>query len=280
MWQIKDHPRVNDLSEVPENYRGLYVKSEDGAYVIGPAFQAFVNDYISMSDNFVKTRKDLKAANDESAKRRVTQAALVEMMQKHGAEGADTAEDPLSFLDSFIDGLATKGKTGSQSQAVLDKMKLDYDRRVSQIQKEADERVTGAENTVSSYLIDGAAATALAKNKGSVALLGRIVRDSARVVRDETGKYAVRIIDKDGDPRTNGAGEFLDIEGFVQELKQNPDYAVAFASEVKAGSGTPPGATKVHGRPGVAPGQDPSDMSANDKIQAGLAEMQSRRRSF
>jgi hypothetical protein len=117
-------------------------------------------------------------------------------------------------------------------------------------------------------MIGGTTLAALTKHGGNPAFLTDIVAKRAKVVKDENGKYSVRIMDDAGSPRSDGAGGWLNIDGYVAELKGNATYGAAFASETKSGTGVKPGASQQTQQ--KKPGEE---KTANEKIAAGLAKV-------
>jgi hypothetical protein len=83
----------------------------------------------------------------------------------------------------------------------------------------------------------------------------------------EGDEYVVRILDEAGSPRSNGAGGWLDADGYVAELKGNANYAAAFASESKGGGGHRPNSAG-----GAPPARKSGELSSTDKIAAGLGK--------
>ena len=92
------------------------------------------------------------------------------------------------------------------------------------------------DRTLSKHLIDSAAVSAIAANKGSSALLLPLIRGATKVV-NENGVYAARVIDATGTPRVNANGEFLSINDLVSEMRQDVDLGRAFEPSGTSGSG-------------------------------------------
>ena len=90
--------------------------------------------------------------------------------------------------------------------------------------------------SLEAHLIDAEAAQAVAAMDGSRLLLLPHIRSRVKVVND-VGKYAVRVVDSEGDPRGNGSGGFMTIKDFVAELKSKSDFAGAFKPSGNTGSG-------------------------------------------
>lgn len=265
MWDFAKHAIVDDVNTVPENFRGFYAKDEaTGKYGIAASAKPLVDAYIGTNSALEKTRKDLATANAESATRRVTGAAVVDFAKKLGLENIDEA-NPLTALETHYTELVGKiGKNG-EMKINLDNIKRDYETKNKQVVDAANAQIATMQSSLDKHMIGGTTLAALTKHGGNPAFLTDIVAKRAKVVKDENGEYSVRIMDDAGSPRSNGAGGWLDIDGFVSELKSNATYAAAFASEVKSGNGVKPGA----GQGGALPKKD-GEKSATDKIASGL----------
>lgn len=105
-----------------------------------------------------------------------------------------------------------------------------------------DERIGHLTKTVEGLLIDAAAMSALAEAKGSVELLLPHVRSHTRV-KEVDGKFAVEVVDKDGNAKIADAkGTPMDIAGLVAEMKGSDAFGRAFEGSGQSGSGKQPGA--------------------------------------
>ena len=247
--------------------RGLYATNPDSGetvYRISDAAKGIVEAYVGTNTALTKARTDLKDANAESASRRVTRNAVVELANSVGVENVDE-NDPITGLKSFIENLTTQVKGGKEVRINLDKMKAEYDTRLNEAVASKDAEIAKKDAALSKYLIDQAATAALAKATGSVSLLLPHVKARAKVVQDGED-YVVRVLDAQGDVRGDGKGGFMTVEGFVAEMKTQEEFGRAFESETAGGSGARPGSMQQ--RP--APRSDGNDKSALDKISAGL----------
>lgn len=104
----------------------------------------------------------------------------------------------------------------------------------------SNERISHLTSTVEGLLIDAAATAALAEAKGSVELLLPHVRSHARV-KEVEGKFAVEIVDKDGNARIADAkGTPMDIKALVAEMRASETFGRAFDASGQSGSGTGP----------------------------------------
>jgi hypothetical protein len=261
--------QVADLNTVPEVYRGVYVESEgaDGSkvYKVSDSVRGIVEAYSGTARALSKARTDLKAANDESAGRRVTKKAVMDFAKELGVE--DVSEDePLSSLKGHIEELVKKVKGGKDIQINLDKIKADHDKRVAEVSAQSQEQVVKMQGALERYLVDQAATAALAEMKGSIQLLLPHVKAHTKVVQDGE-EYVVRVVDAQGDFRSNGKGGFMTVKDLVAEMKTLDTFGRAFDSETAGGTGSPPGV--MHQR---RPGNEAEPKSSTDKIAAGLSK--------
>ena len=122
------------------------------------------------------------------------------------------------------------------------------------------------DRTLSKHLIDSAAVSAIAANKGSSALLLPLIRGATKVV-NENGVYAARVVDANGTPRVNEKGDFLSINDLVSEMRQDVDLGRAFEPSGTTGSGAT----------GGGGGSTLKSIASNDKaaIGANLADIAS-----
>ncbi len=241
---------LDSLDAVPEGFRGLYVKGDNG-YTIHADFTAHTHGLTSALD---KERKNVKAANTALA----AWKAL-----------GETPEAVTTKITELTEQVSKKG----EGAANFEKMKADLERGHQAALADKDKKVGAMQATLNEYLIDNAAMAAVTEAKGAAALLLPIIRSNAKVV-EENGKYIVRILDKDGDARGDGKGGFMTIVDFVAELKTSKDYGRAFEASGQTGGGKPPASSKT----GTGAGRDTSgELSPVQKIALGLGKGQLRR---
>lgn len=263
LYDFSANDTVDTLDVVPEIARPLYVQ-KDGKYVLAEATKPFALAYVGESKTLDTTRKDLKKAQAESASRRVTGTALVDFLKGRGVETIDE-ENPITTIDAYVTDLLDKSKKGGEINVNMAKVKAESDRRVAEVQAAADGKVGKMQGTLQRYLVNQQATAALAKAGGNVDLLLDKVIKAAKVVQ-EGEDFVVRIVDDAGEVRSNGAGGYMDFEGYVAELKTKPVYQPAFKSEVGSGTGHQPGGSKQ-----VPKKIENGTKTPNQKIAAGLA---------
>lgn len=244
-------PTLDALDNVPEGFRGLYVKGDTGGFSIHPDFTAHIGGLTSALD---KERKNAKVVNQQ-----------LQSWQKLNL-GATPEELQTKFQE--LTEAATKGKEGATN---WEKMKADLEKGHTLALSTKDKAVDTMRTTLERHLIDNVAITALTDAKGSAALLLPHVRTQVKVIQDGEN-YIVRVVDKDGDPRGDGKGGYMSIKDLVAEMKTSTDFGRAFEASGHTGSGKPPASSKS-GKEGGA-GRDTNDLSPIQKISLGLSKGQ------
>ena len=89
------------------------------------------------------------------------------------------------------------------------------------------------------------------------------IKSQTRVFKDENGEYTVRVVDGQGDARSDGRGGWMSVRDLVAEMKTT--FPMAFESTAPSGTGAKSNQTER--RPGVKS----QDMSSVQKIAAGLS---------
>lgn len=86
-------------------------------------------------------------------------------------------------------------------------------------------------------LVNNSIMSAISHAKGNHDLLMPHVRDHVKLF-DEDGQQVARVIDKTGNPRIAGAkGDFMTIEGLLEEFKESETFAPCFEGSRATGSG-------------------------------------------
>lgn len=256
---------------VPSKYRGLYerVEGEGGeeVYQISGAARNLVNDYVGTVKALDKTRADKKNASDESAGRRKTIQAFEEFAESLGLEVGD--DGVVSALQNHVEDLVGKVKGGEEMRVNLDKIKQDYERKQAEALSAKDKEIQERDSALQRHLISDVATREIAGAKGKVAVLMPHVERQCKVVRDENGSYSVRVVDSQGDFRSNGAGGWMNVGDLVTEIKNDPDFGANFESDIqRGGSGVKPGDTKP--KPVRDSGDDKTSVG---KISSGLERL-------
>lgn len=237
---------VPDINSIPEPFRPLY-KQTDAGYEMPPEVFSHVD-----------TSGLTKALETE----RTNARNYGKVLKEWGALGFESVEAAKTRFAELQEEL---GKRGT-SEGAFEKFKQEAQVNLQKVQQEAEAREKKMQGTLVDYLVVGEAARVLAEEKGSNALLLPIIKSQTTVV-EENGKYVVRVVDEQGDPRfSHSTNTYMSLSELVKSLKTHPEYGKAFEPSGPSAGGMRPGAAATHRA------ADPSKMSATDKIRAGLNE--------
>lgn len=263
---------LDTLDEVPEEFRGAYTEAAEGdnkgKFVVNPNLKGLVDAYTGVNTRLNQVSKDKTAAGNESAKRRVALRSIADTLAEFGIDVDPEAEDAVEKVKTALSTLTAEVKGGKELKVNLDKIKQDYEKRLAEKDAEYKSENQKMKTSLEEYMIGQAATAALAEAKvvanGVDLLLPQISR-YAKVLQEE-GKFVVRVVDEQGDVRSDGKGGWLSVKDFVTELKTK--FPMAFQSETKGGSGVTPSSVK---KPVKA--VDDDDMSPTQKIVSGLKKL-------
>ena len=208
---------LDNLDSVPENFRGVYTQGADGKYVINETLKGVTDAVVGLNKALVSERKvtgALKSQKDVGA-------AVSEALREFGITDLETAKSKLAELTASV---AEKGKVDpakirAEIEATFANERTGFTSRIEKMQSSLDR-----------YMIDSSATTELAALKGSIPLLLPIIKSKAKVVA-EGDDFVVRILDGEGQYRGDGKGGFMTVADLVKEMRSQPDYKAAFASD-------------------------------------------------
>lgn len=204
---------VESIDAIPEEQRGLY-KEANGKFVLDVDGY---EDPVGLKTALQKEREAAKQASKQA--------------QAWAALGKSPEE-----IQALVEAQAQAERDKLSKNGEWDKLR---DQMVQQHKSELakkDEAISSREAALHKHLVDASAVAALAAAKGSAALLLPHVRAAVKVV-EEGGEYVVRVLDKSGNPRVNGKGEFLSIEDLVSEMRQSDEFGRAFDATGTTGGG-------------------------------------------
>jgi len=112
----------------------------------------------------------------------------------------------------------------------------------SQFQKEKEieqQRTTKLTGQLEKLLKTDALTKAILAEKGSPTLLVPALQNSVQMRETDTGDLVVKVVGPDGNERVGDSnGSPMTIDQLVKEIKEQPDYQVAFTGVAKGGTGT------------------------------------------
>jgi hypothetical protein len=204
---------VDSLDSVPEAVRGNYVQA-------GDKFRLDLEGY----EDPVALKKALDV--ERSTARTATAQA------KKWAELGKTPDEIHALLDAQRKAEEEKALKGGEFDKLRQQMLQAHQGELSK----KDERIGSLTKSLERRLVDADATAAIAALKGVPALLLPHVQAAVKVI-EENGEFVARVIDKAGNPRVNGKGEFLSIADLVGEMRQSDVFGRAFEATGTTGSG-------------------------------------------
>lgn len=272
-WDFIANAAVDVVDIVPEPYRGYYEEDKAaGKYVIRPDIKPLAEAFTGANKKLQTLSKQKGDDNRKDAARRTIIDNIASKLSEAGIEVGDDIAVLPDLISTKLSELMETVKGGKEVKTNLEAIKKDFDKRLAAELAKKDGEVNGMRGSLEKYMVNAAAAQALASantaDKGAD-LLMPVIQRSVKVVKDDTGEYAVRVVDAENNARLNNKGEHMTINDLVAELKTA--YPIAFKSEVKQGGGKPPGTGK---QPvGQAIQRQQAERSSVQKISDGLAAM-------
>ncbi len=201
------------IDTIPEAQRSLY-KESNGKFVLD------VDGYEDPANLKSALQKERDAAR-QATKQAQAWAALGKTPEEIAAlvEAQRKAEE-----DKALKG----GEFEKLKQQIIDQHKAELGKK--------DERIGALTKSLERRLIDADAVAAIAAAKGVPELLLPHVRNSVKVI-EQDGEFQVQVVDKAGNPRVNGKGEFLSIADLVGERRQSAVFGRAFEASGTTGGG-------------------------------------------
>ena len=270
MFNFTESATVKEIDSVPEKYRGLYSEGTNDAgetvFKVSDAAKGLVEDYTGTGTELERVRGDKTKASNESAERRKALGIFDDLMDTLGIE-----ERSAENLKLYIEELTGKVKGGEEIKINLDKIKEQYQHKHDEAIGVKDVEVKDMLGALTKHLISDVATRALAEAKGSVDLLLPHVERHCKMVRLDDGNYAVRVVDSEGDVRTDGGGGYIGVPDLVGEMKTQDSFARAFESETNSGTGTNPGSMS---RATTQKSTGQRELNGTEKISLGLSKNQ------
>ena len=214
---------LDSLEGLSEELAKEYTKGDDGKYRLTVDGD---DDYQELRGALSKERSDRKKEADERRKlvSRLEALGGIEALEEFDAERRELERKNLE-------------KKGDYDK-LLDQVKTEHSKELAK----RDDAIKGLEGRLDQATRGKAIAEAVAKHGGNPALLAPILHQASSLKRLDSGEYEVQIT-VDGTVQVDKDGRSLSIEGYVERLKANADYAAAFKGSGASGgggSGTPP----------------------------------------
>lgn len=224
-------------------------KPEKGSGKEGESKEEFKVD----PEEWDRTRRALTKANEEAKNRRLK-------LQEWDELGVDP-ETVKAWKQERDEEELRKAEEEGRYQEIIEKTRNEATSKVSQAQQERDAMKAQLE----SYLVDKNLTEAIAAEEGIPKLLQGIAKQYVKTVQDESGAYRTVVVDDDGMPRKNDAGNDMDVRELVQSFKTDPDLAYAFKAPKVSGNGSDSQASNTP--PSKKPGPKPHRGKMSQKEQ-------------
>lgn len=247
---------VESLDAVPEQFRPLYAEA-DGKYKLNDTHKGVAEAVVGLNRSLKASRAEAKAMK----------AAKVDL-----SELADFGDDPATIAASVkakIEELNGQLANGDKAKVNIDKIKEDLAKAHSKDLEKISKRSDALQGQLYGLLVENAATAAISELKGVPELLMPFVKTQVNVL-EEDGEFRVFVVDAQGDRRYSGVtGQPMSIKELVAEMKANEKFGRLFESDQQqGGGGTNPNGSRRQVQ------QQKGEMSATDKIKAGLAKGQ------
>lgn len=214
------HPELESLDAIPEKFHALY-EERDGKFVLD-----------STLATKLKSDEGLKKALEAERKAAREKSKLVSRWESLG-KTPEEIEELLAKLEEADN--KAKAKEGD-----IEGLKKQYDEKLTKALTPLQQKAAKLEAKLQETLVQSAAVSAIAAEKGVPELLLPHVERRARVV-EEDGEYVVKIFQPDGKtPMVNDAGEPATIADLIAQMKEDAKFGRAFESSGATGSGMPP----------------------------------------
>ena len=231
---------LENLEEVDEGLRSHYTAGDDGKFRLGVEGGEDTGALKRSLELAKKERNDAKAL---AAKYKDVDAdEYTRLKQEHEERELSSA--------------TKKGE--------YEKLKIQLVEKQTTELASRDKREAVLRGGIERYMIDAEATRAIAAAKGEPELLLPIVQRFTRVV-EEDGKFELKVVDKNGDPRLGEKGDPMTFPQLVEELRQDKKFGRAFEASGASGGGAPSGR-------GTPTGQDLSKLSPVERMNAARAQ--------
>lgn len=252
-FSFSQNQTVEDINAVPESFRGAYAQGQDGKYTVAPEFMGFATA-IDGLNTALRRERDAHG----NLKKQPTAAAVLEAL---GFDSVDAAKGKYDELNQTI---------AERSKVDPAKIKKDIEATFETERQGFRTQLGGMEATLFKHLVQNTARGALSEHKGNELFLMPHIERQAKVVKDDSGEYVVRVVDGEGQYRGDGKGGFMGVNDLVAELKANKAYAGAFESSNGGGGGGPQGQPPRTVVRNVIAGQNQDNKTGISKIASGL----------
>lgn len=158
-------------------------------------------------DKYASALSDLEKLKEDEKKRNTKKLKDKEQWEKLGKQLQDD-------FDEKIDGL----KTEYDQKSVIFQTKLD------EVTKTKDKKLQSMMTSLEKELKEKEIISAIADAEGNRIILMPHISQNVKIVQEDDGSFAARVINKDNIVRINDKGEPMTISDFVEELKEKKEF--------------------------------------------------------
>jgi len=255
MFEFPD--TVQEPGTIPDQFKGLYVTSDDGVATLDAA-----NPAIKGAIEAIKGQRGALAASRKEAADYKGQRVDLSPLSEYG----ETPEGIHANVTSKIEELTTELGKGSKAKVDIDKIRGDLEKGFTTKVETLDARNKGLKDQLYDLTVTKAALEAIALHKGESALLMPIIKNNVAVV-EEDGKTNTYVTDGEGNRRYGDTGKPMTVAEFVVELKTK--YPRGFESEAKTGGNADQASAAVAAAQRNLANKG-SEKTATQKIAAGI----------
>lgn len=220
-------------------------------------------EYDKLVEQLNKVSKAHDKAKKEAAQRRHKLNDYQERLQKYELD-PDDPEKLEEALDTYKRTAEKSDKGEQPDQKELEKLKKQFEEEKKKEVQQYEDKLQKMQGTVEKYLVESNAASAIQEFDGVPKLLMPHIKQNVSVQQTDTGEYAVRVLDEDGDPRFNKEGDYMGIRDLVAEMRESEDFGMAFKAKAPSGTGSDP-SSKKGGEKGAPKNMSRSQMTNNQK---------------
>ena len=234
---------IDSLDKVDETIKGLYIE-QDGKFMLDVMGMKKHPSIVNLQGAIGKER-DARKLSDKSLKemKDLTDGLDLESLKGIDPEKYTKALDSLEKFKSDEKKRNNKKlkdkeqweKLGQQLQDdfndKLDELQTKHDQKIAifqtkldDVNKTNDKKLSSMMESLEKELKNKEIITAIADAKGNRVVLMPHISQFVKIVEEDSGEFAARVIDGKGIVRINDAGDPMAISEFVEELKEKEEF--------------------------------------------------------
>jgi len=234
---------IDSLDKVDETIKGLYIE-QDGKFMLDVMGMKKHPSIVNLQGAIGKER-DARKLSDKSLKE---MKDLTDGLDLESLKGIDPEKytEALDSLEKFKSDEKKRNnkklkdkeqweKLGQQLQDdfndKLDELQTKHDQKIAifqtkldDVNKTNDKKLSSMMESLEKELKNKEIITAIADAKGNRVVLMPHISQFVKVVEEDSGEFAARVIDGKGIVRINDAGDPMAISEFVEELKEKEEF--------------------------------------------------------